>query len=58
VQRVVDALVEGGVAAYEDIPSHRHSWADALRAEIGPADLQDTSAMLDRVYRALEVPTA
>jgi hypothetical protein len=58
VRRVPDALVEGGVAAYEDISSHLRLWADALHAEVGRADLQGTSAMLDRVYRALEMPTA
>jgi hypothetical protein len=49
VQRVGAALVE-------EVAAHR--WADAPGAEIGPADLQGADAMLDRVYRALEEPTA
>jgi NADPH:quinone reductase len=56
VQRVADALVEGG--PYDANPRHLRSWADALGTEIGEADLQGAGAMLDRVYRALETPTA
>jgi hypothetical protein len=36
----------------------QHLWAAALGATIGTADLQHASGVLDRVYRALEEPTA
>jgi hypothetical protein len=45
-----------GAALVEEVAAHR--WADAPGAEIGAADLQGADAMLDRVYRALDEPTA
>jgi DNA-binding MarR family transcriptional regulator len=75
VQRVADALVREGWAAYEENPGHRRaqlvrltprgrralrriqaaqrSWADALGAEIGEADLHRASSALARVLQAL-----
>jgi DNA-binding MarR family transcriptional regulator len=75
VQRVADALVREGWAAYEENPSHRRaqlltltargrraldriqaaqrSWADAIGAEVGEADLRRASAVLARVQRSL-----
>jgi hypothetical protein len=57
VRRVADALVEE-IAPFDNDPRHWHVWADASGAEIGSADLQGADAMLDRVYRAVEEPTA
>jgi DNA-binding MarR family transcriptional regulator len=75
VQRVADALVREGWAAYEENPGHRRaqllgitprgrrslrriqtaqqSWANALGAEVGEADLRQASAVLARVLHAL-----
>jgi DNA-binding MarR family transcriptional regulator len=75
VQRVADALVREGWAAYEDNPGHRRaqllgltprgrralrriqaaqlSWANALGAEIGEADLRQAGSVLARVMEAL-----
>lgn len=79
VQRVADAVVQEGWAAYEENPGHRRaqlirltsrgrralrriqadqrSWADALGAEVGEADLRRANSILDRVTRALAGPS-
>jgi DNA-binding MarR family transcriptional regulator len=75
VQRVADALVREGWAAYQENPGHRRaqllrltprgrralrriqeaqrSWADALGAEMGEADLRQASSVLARVLQVL-----
>lgn len=78
VQRVADALVREGWAAYVENPVHRRaqllqltprgrrslrriqaaqrSWANALGAEVGEANLREASSVLARVMRGLARP--
>jgi DNA-binding MarR family transcriptional regulator len=45
-----------GHTALRTIQTAQAAWADALGAELGQADLQQASIVLDRVLQALQKP--
>jgi DNA-binding MarR family transcriptional regulator len=51
-------LTPRGRAAIRTIQTAQRAWADALGAQIGTANLQQASARLDTVLRAVENPAA
>jgi DNA-binding MarR family transcriptional regulator len=49
-------LTPQGRTALRTIQTAQAAWADALGAELGQADLQQASVVLDRVLQALQTP--
>jgi DNA-binding MarR family transcriptional regulator len=49
-------LTPPGRTALRTIQTAQAAWADALGAELGQADLQQASIVLDRVLQALQKP--
>ena len=49
-------LTSQGRTALRTIQTAQAAWADALGAELGQADLQQASVVLDRVLQALQTP--
>jgi DNA-binding MarR family transcriptional regulator len=51
-------LTPQGRSALDTIQTAQRAWADALGAEIGEADLQQASIVLERVLQAVRKPAA